>query len=222
MANLKGTSLLVVWADVPQNKEEEFNRFYNEEHMAERLAIPGFLSAARYEAVLNGPKHLAFYELESPEVLESPEYMEVRRNPTEWTQRFGPNIVGDPYIRNTYEMILPTALNDEISGSGMAPALQIGRMDIPPEREDEWNDWYDKVYVPNYEKVPGVIRGRRFRTIRGEPAYLTVYEFENPDVSKSAEWLRQQNIDPRNEEMRRVMRHVPGSPGIWKKTFELS
>ncbi len=119
-------------------------------------------------------------------------------------------------------MILPTALSDEISGSGMAPALQIGRMDIPPEREDEWNDWYDKVYVPNYEKVPGVIRGRRFRTIRGEPAYLTVYEFENPDVSKSAEWLRQQNIDQRNEEMRRVMQHVPGSPGIWKKTFELS
>src|SRR5947208_12513380 len=48
------------------DKEAEFNRWYNEEHLAERLAIPGFLNGARYEAVKGGPKHLAVYELESP------------------------------------------------------------------------------------------------------------------------------------------------------------
>jgi len=47
----KGTGLLMVWADVPANREDEFNRWYNEEHVPERLAVPGFLSAARYEAV---------------------------------------------------------------------------------------------------------------------------------------------------------------------------
>src|SRR2546429_3808722 len=38
------------------------------------LSVPGFLSAARYEAVKGGPKHLACYELESVAVLESGAY----------------------------------------------------------------------------------------------------------------------------------------------------
>src|SRR5438270_447436 len=67
----KGTGLLMVWADVPADKEEEFNRWYNEEHLPERMAIPGFLGGARYEAVKGGPKHLACYELESAAVMES-------------------------------------------------------------------------------------------------------------------------------------------------------
>jgi hypothetical protein len=88
--------------------------------------------------------------------------------------------------------------------------------------EDEWNEWYNTVYVPNYEKVPGVIRGRRFKTVVGDPQYLTVYEFEHEGASQTEEWFHQQTIDPRNEVMRDAMLHVPGSPGIWKKTFELS
>ena len=74
MTNKKGTGLLMVWADVPADTEREFNRWYNDEHLAERLSVPGFLSAARYEAVKGGPKHLACYELESPAVLESAAY----------------------------------------------------------------------------------------------------------------------------------------------------
>ena len=69
MANKRGTGLLTVWADVPADKEDDFNRWYNEEHLAELLAIPGVLNAARYEAVKSGPKHLACYELESPAVV---------------------------------------------------------------------------------------------------------------------------------------------------------
>ena len=68
MAAKKGTGLLMVWADVPADKEAEFNRWYNEEHLAERLAIPGFLNGARYEAVKGGPKHLAVYELDTDDV----------------------------------------------------------------------------------------------------------------------------------------------------------
>ena len=75
MADKKGTGLLMVWVDVPAEQEHEFNHWYNEEHLAELLAVPGVLSAARYEAVRSGPKHLACYELESPAVMESPRAM---------------------------------------------------------------------------------------------------------------------------------------------------
>ena len=221
MAAKKGTGLLMVWADVPADKEDDFNRWYNEEHMAERLSVPGFLDAARYEAVKNGPKHLACYELESPAVLESPAYKRVQANPTPWTKRRSPDVIGTTFIRNVYTMIHPKALAPNVAQSGMAPSLQIGRMDVPPDIDAEFNTWYNTIYVPNYEKVPGVIRGRRYRAVVGSPAYLTLYEFEHPAVSESAAWLAQRDVAPETQKIRPHMRHAPGSPGIYVKTFQL-
>ena len=70
MADKKGTGLLMVWADIPADKEEDFNNWYNTEHLAELLSLPGVLNAARYEAVSSGPKHLACYELENAAVVD--------------------------------------------------------------------------------------------------------------------------------------------------------
>ena len=219
MPNKKGTGLLMVWVDVPADKEAEFNRWYNEEHLPELLAIPGVLNAARYEAVRNGPKHLACYELENPGVVESDAFKS--RKPSEWAQRIGPRVIGTTVINNVYEMVHPKALDPGIAQADMAPALQIGRMDISPQHEAEWNQWYSGVYVPNYEKVPGCIRGRRWKAVRGEPQYAVVYEFENEKVSETPVWLEQRDIHPDNDRMRGLMTHAPGSPGIWKKTFQL-
>ena len=222
MPNKKGAALLTVWAEVPADKEDDFNRWYNEEHLAERLAIPGVLSAARYETVTTGaPKHLAVYELEDIAVMESDAYTAARNNATDWTRRASPEVIGTTYIRNTYAQIFPAEPEPDAARSGMAPALQIGRMTVPPELDAEWNEWYNSVYVPNYMKVPGCIRGRRYRAVVGEPAYMTMYELDNPDVSATDEWLRQRAIDPRNERWQNTMQHAAGSPGVWVKTFEL-
>ena len=221
MAARKGTGLLMVWADVPADKEPEFDRWYNEEHLAERMAIPGFLNAARYEAVKGGPKHLAVYELESAAVLESPAYKKVQASPTPWTQRVGPQAIATTFIRNIYTMIHPRALGAAAAASDMAPALQLGRMDVPSEVDAEFNEWYNTIYVPNYEKVPGVIRGRRYRAVVGSPTYLTFYEFEHPRVSETPEWLAQRDAVPASARMRAHMRHAPGSPGVYVKTFQL-
>ena len=221
MTNRKGSGLLMVWADVPTDKEKEFNRWYNEEHLAERLAVPGCLSAARYEAVKGGPKHLAMYELESAAVLQSEAYKRLAAQPTEWTKRAGPATVATAFIRNVYTLLHPSAPTRAITASPMAPALQIGRMDVPRDVDAEWNTWYNTIYVPNYEKVSGVIRGRRFRAVEGTPTYMTVYEFEHPKVSEGGEWNAQRDAAPVNERMRNHMRHAPGSPGVYVKTFEI-
>jgi hypothetical protein len=216
----KGTALLMVWADVPADKETDFNRWYNEEHLAERLAIPGFLSGARYEAVKGGPKHLACYELDSLQVLESRAYKTVQANPTEWTKRSGPQAIARSFIRNVYTVIHPQAVTPDVAESDMAPALQIGRMDVPAEIDAEFNTWYNTIYVPNYEKVPGVIRGRRYRAVTGTPTYLTLYEFEHPRVSESPEWMAQRDVSPVTHRIRPHMKHAPGSPGVYVKTFQ--
>ena len=220
MANTRGTGLLMVWCDVPADKEAEFNRWYNEEHLAERLSVPGFLSAARYEAVKGGPKHLAVYELENPAVMESEAYKKVSTNPTAWTKKIGPQAVATTFIRNIYSMIHPASLTPAIASAPMAPALQLGRMDVPAAVESEWNQWYSGTYVPNYEKVPGVIRGRRYRAVVGEPRYLTFYEFEHPKVSETDAWKAQQNAVPISQQMRGHMKHAQGSPGVYVKTFQ--
>jgi hypothetical protein len=129
--------------------------------------------------------------------------------------------VATNFIRNVYAMIHPTTLPPQVEQSGMAPALQIGRMDVPAEVDAEFNTWYNTIYVPNYEKVPGVIRGRRYRAVSGTPTYLTLYEFEHPKVSESAAWEAQRNAVPASEGMRKHMRHAQGSPGVYVKTFEL-
>ncbi len=214
MANKKGTAIMIVGVDVPADKEGAFNNWYNEEHLPELLAVPGFLSAARYEAVKSGPKYLACYELENPRALETDAFKDRRAG---WAQGVNPRAIGTNRMMNVYQMIHPAALTPEIAQSDTAPVLQIGRMDIPPEHEDEWNQWYSNVYVPNYEKVPGVIRGRRWKAVRGEPQYTVVYELEHETVPESEKWARQRDIDPGNARMRSLMRHAPGSPGIWKK-----
>jgi hypothetical protein len=161
------------------------------------------------------------YELENAAVMESEAYKKVSNNPTPWTQRSGPQAVATTFIRNVYTMISPKTVSERDVNRGMAPALQIGRMDVPAEVDAEFNDWYNTIYVPNYEKVPGVIRGRRYRAVAGSPTYMTFYEFEHPKVSESAAWMAQRDAVPASTRMRSHMRHAAGSPGVYVKTFEL-
>lgn len=93
--------LLLVMTDVDPVCESEFNRWYEEEHIRERLSIPGFLRARRFVAVEGSPKYLALYDLTGPEVLQSEAYLR-RRNEgaTEWTQRMEAKFKG--FVRNVY------------------------------------------------------------------------------------------------------------------------
>src|SRR5262249_61247331 len=115
--------------------------------------------------------------------------------PAPWPRRGAPDDIGPPYTRNVYTMIHPAVLTPA-AASAMAPAIQIGRMDVPAEVDAEFNAWYNTVYVPNYETVPGVIRGRRYRAVAGSPTYLTFYEFTHPAVSESAAWLAPRDAVP--------------------------
>jgi hypothetical protein len=81
--------LLLTVTEPPPAMEEEFNAWYDEEHLAERLAIPGFRSVQRWVADVprGAGKYLATYELDSPAVLSSAAYLERFENPTPWSKR---------------------------------------------------------------------------------------------------------------------------------------
>src|SRR5256885_14571463 len=69
--------LLLMMTDIDPAHEDDFNRWYEEEHLAERMAIPGLINARRFTALEGGPKYLALYDLESLEALQSPAYRHV-------------------------------------------------------------------------------------------------------------------------------------------------
>jgi hypothetical protein len=76
--------LLLTLTEPPPAIEEEFNAWYDTEHIPERLAIPGFRSARRW---VSGRSYLATYELDSAAVLQSPVYLARYQNQTPWSRR---------------------------------------------------------------------------------------------------------------------------------------
>ena len=86
---MSNRGLLLTMTEPPPAMEEEFNAWYDTEHMQERLGISGFRSARRWVAdVAPGEgKYLATYELDSPAVLTSAEYLARFEGATPWTRR---------------------------------------------------------------------------------------------------------------------------------------
>ena len=68
-----GHTILLVMMDVEEGHEAEFDRWYNEEHLPERMEIPGYVSARRFKLEEgNGVlKYLCIWELEDASPLES-------------------------------------------------------------------------------------------------------------------------------------------------------
>ena len=76
---------LLVWTDVDPAHEADFNTWYDREHMGERMAIPGFVSARRFLRVGSGRKYLALYKTESLAVFDSEPYRRAFGNQTQWS-----------------------------------------------------------------------------------------------------------------------------------------
>jgi hypothetical protein len=100
----QGTGLLLVMIDIDPEHEEEFNRWYDEEHLPERVQCPGFLSARRFVSVEGAPKYLAFYELADPAVLDTEAYRRIQP-PSEWAKKLSPHFSAT--VRNVYRDITP-------------------------------------------------------------------------------------------------------------------
>lgn len=78
--------MLMTSMDIDAEHEREFNRWYDREHLAERVAIPGFNEARRYVAVDAAPKYLGLYSTESFDVLDSDAYRTALASQTEWSK----------------------------------------------------------------------------------------------------------------------------------------
>jgi len=85
---MAGKGFLLVLMQPSPAFEEEFNAWYDTEHLPERSAVPGFETALRFVCISGHPRYLALYDLANPQVLDSPEYLKVAfGNSSPWTLR---------------------------------------------------------------------------------------------------------------------------------------
>ena len=177
--------------------DDEFHDWYDTEHIPERLAVPGFINAERWIGATNARDSLALYDLDSASVLHSPPYMAVGgANGSPWTKR----VTGRTrsIIRLEGEQILP---GDALAPVGQAAALLFISMNVVPEHENEFNEWYNIEHLPALGGVPGVLAARRYRGTGATQRYCAMYHFANPDVPNSAAWKTAANT-PWTERMR--------------------
>jgi|SRR6185437_4902578 len=78
--------ILAIWNDVNPGREADFDRWFQTEHLVERLGVPGFLYGRRHEAISGANRYFNLYVVEGPEVLTSKAYLERLDNPTPMTR----------------------------------------------------------------------------------------------------------------------------------------
>jgi hypothetical protein len=83
---LAGKGMLLTSMDIDPADEADFNRWYDREHLEERVAIDGFLEARRYVAHQGSPKYLSLYSTATFDVLDSPAYRAALANQTDWSK----------------------------------------------------------------------------------------------------------------------------------------
>jgi len=85
-ADTRPSGILAIWNDCARGRDGEFEHWFQSEHLAERLAVPGFRVGRRHEAVSGAPRYFVFYRTDTPEVLGSAAYLERVNSPTPLTR----------------------------------------------------------------------------------------------------------------------------------------
>ena len=140
--------------------ETDYHEWYWQEHLLERLAIPGFLTARRYEGVGSGPKYFSFYLTTSVEVLRTPEYLRRIHNPTEWTRR----------CMASFKNMNRTACRQTIDlGRGVGGAAVTMEIEAAAGQEDSLRRKISASLFPELLKSPGATGFLRCQLWEGDP-----------------------------------------------------
>ena len=185
----KRMGLLVAGFDYSGVNEDEFNAWYDTEHIPERRAVPGFINCERWIGADNPKISLATYDLESLDVLQSDAYRKIGgANLSPWSKRM---TAKSKRICRFEALQMPPG-NQRAPAS--APALLIVSMNVTPEAEADFNAWYDKEHIPALSKVEGCLSARRFSIVNsasdGNQRYLAVYHLGAPGVCSSDAWKK--------------------------------
>jgi len=126
-------AFLAIWSNIDPHMKAEWYRWHTEEHMGERVGIPGFLAGRRYELVdprlapaAPDERRLQhcfmMYEGARLATFRSDPYLERLNNPTAWTRETAPAF--KDFSRGACE--LTTTSGDGYGGSALLMRFEEG------------------------------------------------------------------------------------------------
>ena len=120
---LAGEGVIAIWNGITEEGRAEFYAWHLNEHMPERVGIPGFRRGRRYIAAdaATHPEFFTLYETETPQVTQGVDYANRLNAPTPWTR------TATAAFRDTFRSLAGVV---ESRGPGMGVALLTVRFDI--------------------------------------------------------------------------------------------
>jgi len=195
--------MVMVRTDILPNIETDWNTWYDTRHIPDRLNIPGFISARRFVAVEGAPKYLTVYDLTSVDVLASEAYLTLRDKEYSQPPDSYELITGKlpNFYRGLYKQIYPEQIEYHVPNT---ETILAAGYDVPTNKEEEFNVWYNTDHIPALLRVPGIVTARRFLAvetqlppragrIKSSPKYVMLCDLESRDVLYSEAFLREAN-----------------------------
>ena len=181
-----GRGLLVAAFDFSTAHADEFNDWYDLEHIPERERVPGFRACERWLGEEHPALSVATYDLDSVDVLRSKPYAAIAYgNLSVWSKRV--TAMCKRLLRFEGTQVFP----GDAPVPERAGALLLNAMNVAPEAEDDFNAWYDEEHLPALAAVPGTLAARRYRSTEnngGTHRYVAIYHLASPDVAGSTAW----------------------------------
>ena len=187
---------LIAAFDFANVAADEFNDWYDLEHIPERQRVPGFLTLQRWIGAEDPRQSVATYDLDGLSVLQSPAYRAIGgENLSPWSKRV--TAMCRRLMRFEGEQVLP----GDAAAPPNAGGLLLVAMTPAPAVETEFNAWYDTEHVPALARVPGVLSARRFRAA-GSPKYVALYHLTSPETVSGPDWKRASKSTPMPSQIR--------------------
>ncbi|PPR04887.1 hypothetical protein CVT24_007146 [Panaeolus cyanescens] len=197
-------SLLLSLGERGPFSEEEFNDWYDNEHIPNLLSLPGYTAAQRYiQNDTRKPTYLTLYNYTSnssnpvssqTNAFNTPEMINYAANLSEREKRIISNV---PYInRRIYKPIfqLPSSSRITRSAAKYLFTVEADLKDASPEFEEEFNKWCNTTHIPCLSKTEGWVSSRRFQLELYEELgadaplpehaatkYISIHEFDSSD-----------------------------------------
>lgn len=144
---MRGKGVLLTFTEVPMAAEEDFNEWYNREHIDERVNMPGFSRARRYCALSGRPKYFASYETSTVEDLAAPDYLARLADQSPWSKRV--------MARFSYFHRMTCRVSVDMS-HGVGGALSLVRFFPAEPVKSALRDWLAEDAMPRLSAMPGL------------------------------------------------------------------
>lgn len=147
---LRGKGMLMTFTEVPAQHEQDFNEWYNREHLDERVGMSGFRRARRYVALRADPKYFATYETRTVADLAAPDYLKLLADQSPWSKRVMKRF--SKFHRLTLRITVDLA-------HGVGGGVAVCRFFPAPEAKRPLRAWLEEEALPGAIRRPGMLGG---------------------------------------------------------------